>query len=145
MNSRIEGLDHVGIVVADMDRTIRFYQELLGFSLIARYDPESPYQQEIAYLKFPGQSQAKVELYSLKQPAAGDVSYERKVGMREIALTVADVGAELVRLRAAGAEVMTEPKTSEANALPEDSPVRRRTRAAIKGPDGVIIGLYQWG
>jgi len=145
MKSRIEGMDHVGIVVAHMDQTIKFYQEMLGFSLIARYDPGSPYQKEIAYLKFPGNSQAKIELYSMKQPTAGDVSYERKVGMREIALTVTDVRAEIDRLRAAGAEVMAEPSTTEANGLPPDSPVRRRTRAAIKAPDGVIVGLYHWG
>lgn len=144
MDSRIEGMDHVGIVVADMDQTIQFYQGMLGFSLIARYDPKSPYQKEIAYLKFPGNSNAKIELYSLKQSTAGDVSYERKIGMREIALTVADVRAELDRLRAAGAEVMAEPNTTEASGLPADSPVRRRTRAAIKAPDGVIVGLYQW-
>jgi len=145
MDSGIKGMDHVGIVVADMDQTVRFYQEMLGFSLIARYDPKSAYQKEIAYLKFPGNSNAKLELYSLKQPTLSEVSYERKVGMREIALTVADVRAELNRLRAAGAEVMAEPTTTEASGLPADSPVRRRTRGAVKAPDGVIVGLYQWG
>ena len=144
MDTAIKGLDHVGIVVADMDKTLRFYREMLGFSLIARYDPKSPYQNEIAYLKFPGNTNAKLELYSMKQATSSEVSYERKVGMREIALTVADVRVELDRLRAAGAEVMTEPMTTVARDLPADSPVKRRTRAAVKAPDGVIIGLYQW-
>ncbi|HXG52168.1 MAG TPA: VOC family protein [candidate division Zixibacteria bacterium] len=140
----IEAIDHVGVVVSDMDRSVRFYTELLGFSLLARYRPESPYQKEIAYLKFPGASDAKLELYSLKQPSA-EPSYERRVGMREIALRVPDVGAELERLRRAGAEVLSEPVYTEAPGLPPDSPVRRRTRGAIKGPDGVIVGLYRWG
>src|SRR5712692_4859582 len=145
MESRIEGIDHVGVVVADMDRTIRFYTELLGFSVVARYQPESPYQKEIAYLQFPGKSGAKLELYSLRQLPSSEVSYERKVGMREIALRVADVKAELDRLRKAGAEVMAEPTFSEAEGLSSDSPVKKRMRGAIKAPDGVIIGLYHWG
>ncbi len=134
----------MGIVVADMDQTIRFYRELLGFSLIARYDPNSPYQKEIAYQRFPETSGAKLELYSLKERPPGEVSYERKVGMREIALTVAHVDRELDRLRRAGAEIMSEPSTTEAQGAHPDSPVRRRTRAAIKAPDGVIVGLYHW-
>ena len=145
METKIEGLDHVGVVVADMDRTIRFYTELLGFSVLARYEPDSPYQREIAYLKFPGNSGAKLELYSMKQLPSGEASYERKVGMREIALRVSDVKTELERLRKAGAEVMSEPAYSEADTLSNDSPVKKRMRGAIKGPDGVIIGLYQWG
>ena len=144
MENRIEGIDHVGVVVADMDRTIQFYTGLLGFSVVARFKPDSPYQKEIAYLKFPGASGAKLELYSLTAPS-GEPSYERKVGMREIALRVADVRAELERLRKAGAEVMAEPTFSEAGGLPNDSPVKKRMRGAIKGPDGVIIGLYHWG
>ena len=144
MEYGIEGIDHVGVVVADMDRTVGFYTNLLGFSVLARFKPDSPYQKEIAYLKFPGRSDAKLELYSLTAPSA-EASYERKVGMREIALRVADVRAELDRLRKAGAEVMAEPTFSEAETLSNDSPVRKRTRGAIKGPDGVIIGLYHWG
>jgi lactoylglutathione lyase len=145
METKIEGIDHVGVVVADMDRTIRFYTELLGFSLLARYQPDSPYQKEIAYLEFPGNSGAKLELYSLNQVTPGEPSYERKVGMREIALRVSDVKTELERLRQAGAEVMSEPTFSEADTLSNDSPVRKRMRGAIKAPDGVIIGLYHWG
>jgi hypothetical protein len=65
--------------------------------------------------------------------------------MREIALRVSDVKPELERLRKAGAEVMSEPTFSEAETLSNDSPVKKRMRGAIKGPDGVIIGFYQWG
>lgn len=145
MENQIEGIDHVGVVVSDMDRTIDFYTRLLGFSVLARYKPDSPYQKEIAYLNFPGGSDAKLELYALLRPPAGEVSYDRKIGMREIALRVADVEAELERLRRAGAEVVTEPNRSEAAGLPDHSQVKKRTRAAIKAPDGVIIGLYHWG
>jgi catechol 2,3-dioxygenase-like lactoylglutathione lyase family enzyme len=99
----------------------------------------------MAYLRFPGAAAAKLELYTLAQPPAGEPSYEYKLGLREIALRVKDVAGEIGRLRSAGVEILAEPVRSEAPGVPEDSPVKRRTRAAIKAPDGVIVGLYSWG
>jgi catechol 2,3-dioxygenase-like lactoylglutathione lyase family enzyme len=145
MAGKIEGIDHVGIVVSDMDRSIEFYTKLLGFSILARYKPKNAYHREMAYLRFPGQSGAKLEFYSLVDLPPGEVSYERRLGIREIALTVADVGEEIARLRKSGVEVLAEPAFSENPEVPEDSPVKRRTRGAVKAPDGVIIGLYSWG
>ena len=42
-------------------------------------------------------------------------------------------------------EVQTEPGFSEAPGLPEGSPVKRRTGATVKAPDGVVVGLYTLG
>ena len=145
MESSIEGMDHIGVVVSDLDRNIDFYTKHFGFSLIARYQPDSPHHEAIAYLGFPGGSQAKLELYVLRHPTGGEATYERKIGMREIALRVGDVEKEIERLRSEGLEVMAEPGFAEAKDLPEDSPVKRRTRGAVKAPDGVILGLYSWG
>jgi catechol 2,3-dioxygenase-like lactoylglutathione lyase family enzyme len=141
----IQGIDHVGIVASDMDRAIDFYTSLLGFSLLARYKPKTTYHREMAYLRFPGASGAKMELYTLVAPPPGEPTYDYKIGMREIALTVGNVAEETDRLRKAGVEILAEPVRSEAPGVPEDSPVKRRTRAAIAAPDGVIIGLYNWG
>jgi catechol 2,3-dioxygenase-like lactoylglutathione lyase family enzyme len=141
----IQGIDHVGIVASDMDRAIDFYTSLLGFSLLARYKPKTTYHREMAYLRFPGVSGAKLEFYTLATPPLGEPSYDYKIGVREIALTVSNVAQEIDRLRKAGVEILAEPVRSEAPGVPDDSPVKRRTRAAIKAPDGVIIGLYTWG
>ncbi|HEX9442803.1 MAG TPA: VOC family protein [Candidatus Binatia bacterium] len=140
----IQGIDHVGIVASDMDRAIEFYTSLLGFSLLARYKPKTTYHREMAYLRFPA-SEAKLELYTLATPPPGEADYDYKLGLREIALTVGNVAEETARLRKAGVEILAEPVRSEAPGVPEDSPVKRRTRAAIKAPDGVIVGLYSWG
>ncbi|HEY2988466.1 MAG TPA: VOC family protein [Candidatus Binatia bacterium] len=145
MNDTIEGIDHVGIVASDMDRAIHFYTAHLGFSLLARYKPKTTYHREMAYLRFPGTSEAKIELYTLANPPAEAASYDYKLGVREIALKVRDVAREVERLRKSGVEILAEPVRSEAPGVAEDSPVKRRTRAAIKAPDGVIIGLYSWG
>jgi glyoxylase I family protein len=144
MANTIEGIDHVGVVASDMDRAIHFYTSLLGFSLLARYKPKTTYHREMAYLRFPGTSGAKLELYTLANPPAGEPSYDYKLGLRVLALRVKDVAEEIARLRSAGIEILAEPVRSEAPGVPEDSPVKRRTRAAIKAPDGVIVGLYTW-
>lgn len=145
MENAIQGIDHVGIVAQDMDRAIDFYTSLLGFSLLARYKPKTTYHREMAYLRFPGTSGAKLELYTLATPPAGEPNYDYKLGLREIALTVSNVAQEIDRLRKAGVKILTEPVRSEAPGVPEDSPVKRRTRGAIAAPDGVIVGLYTWG
>jgi catechol 2,3-dioxygenase-like lactoylglutathione lyase family enzyme len=145
MATTIEGIDHVGVVASDMDRAIHFYTSLLGFSLLARYKPKTTYHREMAYLRFPGTSETKLELYTLAQPPAGEPSYDYKLGMREIALRVRDVTSEVERLRSAGIEILAEPVRSEAPGVAEGSSVKRRIRAAVKAPDGVIIGLYSWG
>ena len=144
MESTIDGIDHVGVVVSDMDQSVNFYSKNLGFSILARYVPGNSYHRETAYLKFPGNSNAKLELYSLKNAPKGEITYERKIGMREIALKVSDIGVIIEKLRSSGVEILTEPTFSEVSSLPEDSPVKRKTRAAIKAPDGVVIGLYSW-
>lgn len=37
---KLKALDHVGLVVADMDRSLRFYCEALGLELLRRSDRE---------------------------------------------------------------------------------------------------------
>ncbi len=78
-------------------------------------------------------------------PPPGEVTYERKIGMREIALKVTDAGEVVERLRTSGVEILSESTISEAAGVPKGSPVKRRAGAAVKASDGVVIGLYTWG
>ena len=48
----IEGVSHFGIQVADLDRSIAFYRDLLGLELIARWVRDQPYIQEL--VGYPG-------------------------------------------------------------------------------------------
>ena len=40
MNFRDATIDHISIHVADLDRSIEFYQKMFGFSVVSRADPE---------------------------------------------------------------------------------------------------------
>jgi lactoylglutathione lyase len=48
----IEGVSHFGIQVADLDRSIAFYRDLLGLELIAHWVRDQPYVQ--ALVGYPG-------------------------------------------------------------------------------------------
>jgi hypothetical protein len=58
---------------------------------------------------------------------------------------VADVAEAEEQQRKFGVEVLAKPTFSEAAGVPEGSPVKKRTGAAVKAQDGVVIELYTWG
>jgi lactoylglutathione lyase len=48
----IEGVSHFGIQVADLERSVAFYRDLLGLELVARWVRDEPYIQEL--VGYPG-------------------------------------------------------------------------------------------
>jgi lactoylglutathione lyase len=48
----VEGVSHFGIQVADLERSIAFYRDLLGLELIAEWVRDQPYIQEL--VGYPG-------------------------------------------------------------------------------------------
>lgn len=97
-----ETFDHTNVRVADLDASIRFYTEVLGFEYIGRRDmaPTSPTVS--AYVKFAG---VVVEL------AAGHnmADYAPAGIINHFALTVPDIHAAHRYFRAHGVEPLGEP------------------------------------
>ena len=116
-------VDYLIVYVADLDRSVRFYRDLLGLEL--RF-------QEPGYAEFATEG-TRLGLFPRAQvpdllghPAgAGPVA--------EVAFLVDDVDAEAARLRAAGATVL---------AGPVDRPWRQRT-LHLADPDGFVVELAQ--
>jgi lactoylglutathione lyase len=50
--SRFDGVSHFGIQVADLERSVAFYGDLLGFELVARWVRNQEYIQEL--VGYPG-------------------------------------------------------------------------------------------
>jgi lactoylglutathione lyase len=118
---------HTMIRVGDLDRSIRFYTELLGMRELRRRDvPEGKYT-----LAFVGYDDgAEIELtYNY-----GVETYEPGTAFGHLAIGVPDVAGTCERLRAAGATI-----TREAG------PVKFGTTiiAFIRDPDGYAIELIQ--
>jgi lactoylglutathione lyase len=92
-------IEHVGIVVKDMDESLAFYQNILGLELRMRERLNDAV--ELAFLFFPEQPSVEVELV-----CGGTAEGEGIVN--HLAFTVKNIEAELVRLKEAGVTLVDE-------------------------------------
>ncbi len=122
-------IDHVEILPADPERTIRFYQTVLQFTLAARHPVDSPLLKEVAYLKL-ADTMVEVLIARAPKPPAAEPA---QVGYRLLALEVEDMAKVVAYLAGHGV-------------APTWGPVTLGTsiRAEIRDPDGLPIELRQW-
>ncbi len=100
----IGGLNHIALLVADVEESIERFQRLLGATLRERsFLPESG--TEVAVLEIGG---VHLELLSAKEgdTKVGRLLAERGEGMHHISFHVRDLEAELARLRELGARIL---------------------------------------
>ena len=99
-------LDHVGIVVADIDATLKTYCEQLGFKLLER--TEIAEQKVVAAFLDGGNS--TIELISPTDAESGTAKYlaNRGEGTHHVAYEVDDIVAALAELKAQGVRLIDE-------------------------------------
>ncbi|WP_088036881.1 VOC family protein [Evansella clarkii] len=102
-------LDHTGIAVRNMERSIEFYEKVLGAVLIDRYISEAPgVESEIAVMEVNG---ARTELLApvnnTTSPIARFIKQKGK-GVHHIAYRVDNLGEALAELEQQGIRVMPE-------------------------------------
>lgn len=107
------------IIVDDMDKSIKFYTEVLGFKIDSRHNPIPG--ATIILLK--GEGDAMIEL--IKNP-------KDKIGIFSIGMDVKDINATVKDLRSKGARITMEP-----------IPITVGTLAFLEDPNGVKIALIQ--
>jgi lactoylglutathione lyase len=122
---RLAGLDHVGLNVADMDRTLDFYRRL-GFTILRTSGPGAD-GVRTAVLQVGGQ-----ELNVFSRVGAGGHRVESPIGMDHFCLAVeaTSIDEVVAHLREAGIDVAR-------------GPVKRRDGTAlfVHDPDGVRVEL----
>lgn len=120
-------LDHVAIVVGDLDRSAKFYAEHFGFCEYSRtIVPQNPRIREIAYLRL---GDDILELVHIPGAPLGEGFH--------FALRVTGFDDEVRRLSAAGVPLLAPPHATAARE-PAESGWRR---AVFQGPDGEQIEL----
>lgn len=109
----VQGFNHTGVIVTDLDRAIGFFRDLLGFEVLSRgpRDPAligrmtglSAPEVEIAYLQGPGH---RVELIRYASNGHRAVAQPRVYddGSAHIAIDVDDVDAAVEAAAAHGLE-----------------------------------------
>ena len=124
---------HVTISVSDIDRSIAFYRDLLGFPVLGRLNYRNKIGLVIDFLDI-GHG-ALIELFSFSMPTKPNEWQPNDIqaGLRHIGFKVRDVDAEVARLKAAGVEFTMEPTNATG-----------RVRIAFfKDPDGTLLELVQ--
>lgn len=126
------GVWHFSFTVADMDKSVVFYQDVLGLELIHRQDQDNAYTRtlvgyddaslRVAQFAVPGQprgiSSHDLELVEYVVPRGAPFGPERhRPGASHMAFVVEDAIAEHARLSALGVEFISAPQaiTSGAN------------------------------
>ncbi len=122
-------IDHVEIIPRNLERTLKFYTETLGFKIKERKKVGMPPLEEIVYVELNG---TVIELMSVQNPPSIPPDLWR-VGYRMIAIEVENMDKAVEYLKGKGVELSAGPVV-----------LGKSKRAEIKDPDGLSIELRQW-
>lgn len=128
-------IDHLAVVVSDMDAALGFWQTALGLTVEAREYNE----QEAVDIAFLPVGESRVELLKPTSEDSGIAKYlaKRGAGMHHLCLAVPDIEAAMQQIMDAGVELINEtPRTREDG-----------TRYAFVHPrstGGVMVELYEY-
>ena len=138
--SMIRGVDHINLVVSDLERSVRFYTEVLGFRKTADVVMEGDWIEAIIGLKGVRGLVAFVEPPGAVLP---ENSRANTQGLRHVAFRVDDIAAMAARLRAAGVTLFSEPVRVPAGVV--KFAAGDKTLLYFLDPDGVILELAEYG
>ena len=147
MSFRIFAADHTGITVSDLEQSLAFWRDVLGFELSHRTHQSGPMASEItgisgaelslAVVKAPGQ---KIELLQYHAPADRKVRSEFRpcdLGAVHVALTVDDIDAVIEKIAASGWKAAGTPQTLTTG------PNAGKRVVYVRDPDGTTIEFMQ--
>ena len=140
----IAGLEHVGLSVSDLDRSIAFYRDVIGFTVLRVIDsPPAMRLGEVvglpgasARIAHMGTGKAMLELFEYRDPRGRPIPVDRTQadnGFIHVGITSTDTRADWERLRKAGVSFIS-------------APVEYRPGvwiAYFRGPDGEVCELRQ--
>ncbi|MDD7942046.1 VOC family protein [Actinomycetospora lutea] len=140
----LKRMDHVGVVVDDLDAAIAFFLEL-GMELEGRMPAEGAWvdrvvglegvRVEIAMVRTPD-GHSKLELTQFRTPAATTAepgAPANTIGLRRLMFAVDDIHDTVERLRARGGELVGEIAKFEEMFL----------LCYLRGPSGIVVALAE--
>lgn len=137
MTSNRTVFNHIGLCVADRERSRRFYEGLLGFQFWWELEPPDDGTDQLLRLEKPVGLHATylvrdglvLELldYSLREVHSGPERVMDEVGLTHLSLSVSDLAAALTMVDSFGGSVVDATVTEQS--------------AMIRDPDGQLIEL----
>ena len=117
----IKDIRHTGIVVVDLEASLHFYRDLLGFKIAKQMEESGDYIDNISALcavkvttiKMTSPAGQMIELLKYhSHPAEQKMRDICEIGVSHIALTVADLDFEYERLKDEGIQFNSRPQLS---------------------------------
>ena len=150
----LEQIDHVNIVVTDLELMVAFYRDVLGFTITKRVTISGPWVDatvglhnaigEVVYLELP--AGPRVELIRYVQPAGAnpsglDLSNTR--GLRHLAFRVTDIDSVAATLNRAGVQPLSAVQTVPDSQVTYAGGVRKRL-VYFRDPEGNLLELCEY-
>ena len=139
----IKDIRHTGIVVADLEASLYFYRDLLGFQIAKQMEEAGDYIDNISSLrnvkvstvKMTSPSGQMIELLKYHSHSAEQKTREIcEIGISHIAFTVDDLNIEYERLKGKGIRF---------NSPPQLSPDGYAKVTFCRAPEGTLIELVE--
>lgn len=136
LSSAIKRIDHVAIVVRDLEASLRFYRDTLGIapSRVLDFPSEGV---KIAFLPMGGPAGSEIELLEPLNAESGVARFleKRGEGLHHICLEVPDIEAALRELQSDGVPVL--------DARPRPTAEGRGVFVHPRGTCGVLLELVE--
>ncbi len=131
----IKRIDHVAILVDDLEKTLSFWRDALGLELT--HIQEVPAEKsQVAFLPIGG---SEVELVRPTTDDSGLARYleKRGPGMHHLCLEVEDIGGLLVQLKEKGIQLINETPVTGTGG-------KKYAFIHPKSTNGVLVELYEF-
>jgi glyoxylase I family protein len=139
----IKDIRHTGIVVVDLEDSLSFYRDLLGFEIVKQMEESGEYIDNILSLenvkvttiKMVCPSGQMIELLKYHSHLAKQKAHKIcEIGISHIAFTVDDLEFEYERLKSKGIQF---------NSLPQLAPDGYAKVTFCRAPEGTLIELVE--
>lgn len=131
---QIKAINHVAVVVTDMEKSLAFWRDALGIELHELRDVPAE-QSQVAFLPLAG---AEVELVMPTTEDSGIAKYlaKRGAGMHHLCLEVDDINAMLAQLKSKSIRLINEEPRTAADG-------KKYAFIHPESTGGVLVELYQ--
>jgi glyoxylase I family protein len=149
----LESIDHINIVVDDLENMLRFYTQVLGLNPSKRVTISGPWIEnvvglknvvgEVVYLDLP--AGPRVELIQYKPAGANPahLSESNTRGIRHLAFRVDNIDEIFARLRSAGVKFLSDVQQVPDSQVTYAGGVRKRL-VYFHDPEGNLLELCEY-
>ena len=132
--SKVKAIDHIAVLVDDMEKSLSFWRDALGMELHELRDVPAE-KSQVAFLPLAG---SEIELVKPTSDDSGIAKYlaKRGPGMHHICVEVDDIKGMLVQLKSKGIRLINEEPHIAADG-------KKYAFVHPESTSGVLVELYQ--